>query len=42
MEGAGAALSVGFVITFLSVVVALPIAALIWFSPSQESSPLNR
>ena len=32
MEGAGAALSVGFVITFLSVVVALPIAALIWFS----------
>jgi sulfate transport system permease protein len=32
MEGAGAALSIGFVITFLSVVVALPIAALVWFS----------
>jgi sulfate/thiosulfate transport system permease protein len=32
MEGAGSALSIGFVITFLSVVVALPIAALIWFS----------
>ena len=31
-EGAGAALSLGFVITFLSVIVALPIAALVWSS----------
>jgi sulfate transport system permease protein len=31
-ERAGSALSVGFVMTFLSVVVALPIAALVWSS----------
>ena len=31
-ERAGTALSLGFVITFLGVIVALPIAALVWSS----------
>jgi sulfate transport system permease protein len=34
VHGAGTALSLGFVATFLSVVVALPIAALVWSSRS--------
>ncbi|HKU58919.1 MAG TPA: sulfate ABC transporter permease subunit CysT [Gaiellaceae bacterium] len=33
-EGAGTALSLGFVTTFLTVIVALPIAALVWSSRS--------
>jgi sulfate transport system permease protein len=37
-EGAGTALSLGFVTTFLTVIVALPIAALVWSSRSNGAS----
>ncbi|HEY3962337.1 MAG TPA: sulfate ABC transporter permease subunit CysT [Gaiellaceae bacterium] len=37
-EGAGTAFSLGFVTTFLTVVVALPIAALVWSSRAQGAS----
>ena len=37
-ERAGTALSLGFVITFLGVIVALPIAALVWSSTKNGSA----
>jgi sulfate transport system permease protein len=37
-EGAGTALSLGFVTTFLTVVVGLPIAALVWSSRAQGAT----